>query len=45
MMAERIANKEAEGILIANMKAVSSKIKDGYNKAGKIAEVKGTVIH
>ena len=43
-LTRRIKNKEAEGLLLANMSSISTSIRDAYDKVGIINSVGGVII-
>ncbi len=43
-MVSRIRNKDAEGIVIANMGAISTGVADAYHKVGLVVEAGGQII-
>ena len=43
-LTRRIKNREAEGLLLANMGSISTSIRDAYDKVGIINSVGGVII-
>ena len=43
-LTRRIKNKEAEGLLLANIGSISTSIRDAYDKVGIINSVGGVII-